>query len=413
MSNFFEELNESPWMGSICEVGVGLPFQNALVSVPGASKTVLFTRCPYSKAFQPSDVPRSVTHEMAARYASNDLEKIIANDGVQDDHIFSIAVTAAHAGASNRGMSHGWFTVVTRADPTEQPKSYSFHFRMSKDLDRVAAGLALNQNIIWFLKKILLTPDESWCDAIGERSNKSQEESWGVIDWAVSSNDSALSSSYRDIQIDIIRAPDITIEDHLLLAQYDVPLVYHHGEFKRPVDYFRSHARVLGGAFNPPTSKHLELGRGALFCLDFENPRKESITEEDMAHRVRMLDSAGVPVLINRGRKYIVDINDVVTRYGMHEPTFIIGADTFNAVCNEKYIPTPNFLEPLYRENGTRFQVINRDGLDLVDNDWSRQMNFEVVTSEGDNISSTRVRNGEYKLTTARIRQYILENKLY
>jgi hypothetical protein len=386
---WFERVNESPWMGSICEVGVGLPFQNAFVSIPGASSTVLFTHCPYSKAFQPSDVPRSVTHEMAARYAWTDIEKIYANKDVQDESIFALAVTAAHKTEGQRGMSHGWVTLACKRDERDVARGYSFHFRLSKKLDRIEAGEFLNKNIQWFISKVLLNEWETWGEAINARPK------------------------FWQCSIDIIRAPDISIEEHLLLASHDVPLVYHHDEFKRPVDYFRSHAKLLGGAFNPPTARHFDLGRSALFCLDFENPRKETITEKDMAHRVRMLNTEGVPVLINRGRKYIVDINDVVIRYGMREPTFIIGVDTFNAVCNEKFIPTPDFLEPLYGENGTKFEVVRRTGYDIVDNEWSRLLNFEVVTIDGDEVSSTRVRNGEFNLTTRWIRKYIEDNDLY
>ena len=111
---FANNLNKSDWMGSICEVGIGLPFQYLFTLIPGASKTLLFAECPYSKSFQPNDVPRSVSHEMASRYAWRNLHRCIENDGVQNENLFSIAVSAAHKFGRDSGQSHGWTSVVTR-----------------------------------------------------------------------------------------------------------------------------------------------------------------------------------------------------------------------------------------------------------------------------------------------------------
>ncbi len=402
---WFDKLNKSPWMGTICEVGIGIPFQNAFLSRRGASKTILFSHCPYNKIFQPLSGYRSVSEEMSRRHAFNDMDKILGgtgrnevlNDKAPSKQLFSLSVTASHKEKGERGSNHGWVTLVTKKN--KELKAYQFHFRLTEYVDRILAGDLLSENIVWFLNKILFEGDNlSWGDAIKQRNNMP------YID--------RLSSS-GIVKIDVIYADDITMEEHLLLAARNNPLLYHDGSFKRPVDYFRNYSRLLGGSFNPPTNRHFSLGKDAIFCMDFTNPRKKNISEEDMAHKIRMLNTKGVPILINRNREYIVYINNLVTRRGMKNPIFVIGADTFNAVCNDKYIPTKNFLKPLYREYGTKLEVMKRGDIKIVDNEWSRKMNFSIKDISGEDVSSTRVRNGELSLTTDKIKGYILKNNLY
>jgi nicotinic acid mononucleotide adenylyltransferase len=391
----FKSFNDSPWMGSICEVGIGITFQHKFLSEPGASKTILFTHCPYNKAFQPSGISgviRSVSEKMSRKYAWLDFEKIVNSHDVQDDYIFSLAITGSHKTAEESGETHGWVTVVMRKKSADEPGIYSFHFRISSSQDRDLAAAMVAHQIHWFLRKVLLNEWNSWKEAINNRPQ----------------------SYTSGIQIDVIRAPDISMEEHLFLATYHTPLVYHRGKFQRPMHYFRRYYRLFGGSFNPPTTRHFNIGtKDSLYCLDFENPRKDSISEEDIAHRIRMLDTQGVPILINRGRKYIVSIHDIAAKYGLNDPAFIIGVDTFNAVCSEKFVLYEDFLRPLYREYGTEFEIIKRDGLQIVDNEWSRRINFKVIEVPGESTSSTRVRNGELHLTTERIRRYILDNNLY
>ena len=76
--SWYDKVNDSPWMGSICEVGIGVPFQASFLEVPGASKTILFTHCPYHKELQNLEFKnsRSVSYETASLYAWDDIYKI-------------------------------------------------------------------------------------------------------------------------------------------------------------------------------------------------------------------------------------------------------------------------------------------------------------------------------------------------
>jgi hypothetical protein len=286
---FCNDLNASPWMGAICEVGIGLPFQFMFTNQPGASKTILFAHCPYSKAFQPNDVPRSVSHEMAARYSWDNYWKCLENDDVQSEHLFSVAVSAAHKMTGERGQSHGWVSVVAGLKGNRKPNAYSFHWRLNKDYDRRNGGEVVAKHIAWFLQKILLNKWDSWGAAI-----ESLPASW--------KNTNAFS-------IDVIRAPDISIEEHLLLAKKGTPLLFHHNEFKRPVDYLRQYSRTYRGSFNPITISHESIGHGALFEISLDNARKGKVTLEDLVHRITMIDLAERPILITSEDPLFVDLH--------------------------------------------------------------------------------------------------------
>jgi len=403
-TEFCDDLNESPWMGAVCEVGIGLPFQSMFVEHPGASKTILFTHSPYSKAFQPNDVPRSVGHEMAARYSWDNYWKCKENNQVQSDYLFSLAVSASHKMTGERGLSHGWVSVVVGERGDREPKAYSFHWRNQKDLNRKEAGEVLAHHIGWFLHKILFNKWDNWSDAIKASFDMKLRK---------------IRISTRGMfSIDVIRAPDITMEEHLLLAER-APLLFHHNEFKRPVDYLRQYNRTYRGSFNPITLSHEEIGQGALFEVSLDNARKGKVSFEDLAHRIRMIDLAGRPTLITSHTPLFVDLHKSLIRLGSKSMTYLVGADTFNAIVDEKYInehPAYPFFEDFERDNQMQsgsFIVISRDGHEVTENKYSEKIHYSVINSGYPHISSSAVREGKLEYVSDKVRSYIEKHKLY
>lgn len=416
LKEFCRELNSSPWMGSVCEVGIGLPFQAQFVNEPGASRTILFTHCPYSKAFQPNDIRRSVSHEMAVRYAWTDFDKLCYNEGTQDDHLFSIATSAAHKTMGERGESHGWTSVVARASSKAEAKSYSIHWRLKKSwmkrkyikhefvgheelpVGRAYGGAHVASLIRWFLNKVLLNKWETWEEAIAELPYDPD----GIL------------------QVDIIRAPSITMEEHLLLAKENVPLVYHHGEFKRPVDYIRQYNRIYRGSFNPPTKSHVAIGEGSMFEVSLDNARKGRVTYKELTHRIRMVDTCERPVLITTGYPLFVELQNMLKQYGANSVEYPVGVDTFNAIVDEKYIPEggleSGFFDDFLAENDmqtARFLVFARGDLALTENKYSEAIDHRDLPCEGTDVSSTAVRNGNLSYVSKRVARYIKANNLY
>ena len=389
---FCDKLNESPWMGAVCEVGIGLPFQSAYVNHPGASRTILFTHGPYNKAFQPNDIGRSVSHEMAARYAWDNYWKCLKNERVQNNYLFSVAVSAAHKVTGERGQSHGWVSVVACEEDDSEPKAYSFHWRVDKSLDRQSAGEVVAENIAWFLQKILLNKWDNWEDAIKDKASL--------------------------LNIDVIRAPDITMEEHLLLAKKDVPLLYHRGEFKRPVDYIRRYGWCYRGSFNPVTISHESNGKSSLFELSIDNARKGKVSFSQLSHRIGMIDLIERPTLITAGVPLFVDLHKLLMKLDAGSMEYLLGADTFNAVVNKDYIDKGNELFFLDFEKDSviqsgRFLVIPREGCKITSNKYSDAVCWREVESEHPTVSSTAVREGDLTLVSDKVKKYIESHDLY
>lgn len=406
-------INESPWRGMVSEVGFGVPFADDFLSVEGASNTILFTQSPYSRAFQPN-VERSVSKEAAEAMANRLHTSCPLSE--QKGPMFYLAITGSHKKYNERGDSHGWIALKTVIPNEEKDdvKTTLLHFKVKKvyknqEVKRHFAGKWISAAALWLCKAMLLGDYSSWTDALDRFPFK------------------------EVIKIDIIEDPRMSMEEHLVLAD-NTPLLYHRGEFRRPVEYARKYDRYMGGSFNPPHSSHLEAANGAMFMINFENARKDTVSNEDMVHRLKMIDLLDVPVLIMKGRPFTAQQAHLIHNFGKEEFTIVTGADTFNAICNTKYIPAneglfeqldeeqekqareeilTNFLAMIYEESGVTLEVIEREGHELVDNQWSQKIKVERRKLEKEPSSSTDARNGDLTGVPEPVAAYIKEHNLY
>lgn len=400
--DFCPALNESEWKGSLCEVGMGVPFQSQFFAESGASNTILFAHSPYNKAFQPMGPTRSVSEHMSVALANNDMFKLwrLPLKG----NLFSLAVTASHKRADERGDSHGWVSVSTWKDDVME--THSFHFKIRKEyqveygkevkvnpVSRSFAGALYAWKIRWFLSMVLLKKWDTWGEAI----------------------DNMPRATYDTISIDVIRSPSITIEEHLKLAKQGTPLVFEKGKFQRPEDSLRKMNRIYRGSFNPPTKSHSSVGDGALFEIDISNARKGKISYEDLAHRIRMVDLTGNPTLINSGCPLFIELHRSLRERGLEDLEYLVGVDTFNDIVNKKYIPYEGFLEPFYKGGSGKLIVVPREGVEIrKDNEFFGLLNWCWFDQEYiDGCSSTSVREGDLDQVSDRVADYIRENNLY
>jgi hypothetical protein len=431
--DFARRLNESPWMGAIYEAGFGIPFQAHYLNIPGASKTILFTGSLYNKAFQPAlkredgkGFQRSVSNQMVekmsamfAGQAEMTIQMDIAGEieggaGFETTPpIFALTVSGAQSGPEYRGASHGWVNVGIIVEPGSYDRDpvvehHSFHF--------------FNQKVKNVRRGSMFDPDGSWSEEVPVTRKEAGDALCGFIEWFLDMvllkrwdtwGEAIANKPYDSlISVDVIRSKNITIAEHLLLADGNTPLVYHGGEFKRPVDYFRKYNRVYRGSFNPITVTHDAIGQGSLFEISTNNVRKGRVSFEDIAERVEEVSEVGHPVLITSDRALFVELDELLTQRGMKNTGYILGLDTFNAVVDDKFCPTPDFLSQFYGYN-SYFIVIPREGVELNDSERARKVKWELMVPDVDlSISSTRVRNGELDLVPECIRERVARRLL-
>lgn len=385
--SFAEKLNDSPWKGSICEVGMGVPFQYEYLNIPGASKTILFTRSPYNQQFQSiSKGIRSVSEGAVIELMHQDMD-VINNHDIHEN-IFSLAISAVHSPKGQIGETHGWMALGYIKGGFQKT---TLHFTVNKssslNSSRKGAGSQYNTVAQYLIEHLLL-----------------------------SNNLDNLSdvNKFDQFKVDVINNDTITIQQHLKLLTNTNPLIYHRGRFQRVVDYIRKYNRIYRGSFNPPTKAHEQIGKDCLFEICIDNTRKDSLSTDDISNRIKMLDSLDIPVMITKGVPYFSNLQDmIVSEFGRSKNTYVVGLDTFNAIIGYKYYDEKRDSVLISDVN---FEVHKRKDEDIIENEYSKKLNFSLIEADMkiSLISSSEIRNsGNYTEVSEPVKTYIEKNKLY
>lgn len=384
--DFIKKLNDSKWMGTIAEVGLGIPFTNELLSYPGASKTLLNQRCPYGEKYQ--DWDEAVSRDAVLSMANDDMRLYQKLNRSFDtpENIFHLAVSGAHKTMNEKGQTHGWIAVRINT-------SISFcHFWIAKGVSRSESFEISSSITQWFLNKILFNECD-WKTYIPTRPQKCCD-------------------------IDVIEDSSITFQEHLLLLNRNNPLFYQDGQFDRAVGAMRGYDCIYRGSFNPVTLAHLSIAHNgatceelALFEISTTNARKGTIDFTDLQHRVNMLDLCHKPVLLTALKPTFAELHDLIREHNP-QPIYIVGSDTFNAICNDEYIPRIDFLDQLAQE--AQFRVSIRTGFPIIDNEHSKKFSIRRFYHSYEEISSTKVRqNPLLDFLTPLVYDYVNKQGLY
>jgi nicotinic acid mononucleotide adenylyltransferase len=405
---FWNLLHASPWMGMVCETGLGMPFTDACTKIPGASGTLLYSESPYNKKMQPDIGRPSVSREMAEHLAQrlwSKIESAFSNDILQANR-FALAVTGAYKRPDERGQTHGWVCLKTGSSSGEI-RTHTMHFTIPK---REGGGKEPLNSPEWTKNSTEISREEAIRRTL-KIVSRFVAECLELEQHTETGNHFGPGPYWG---IDVYNHHDgVDLEDHLRLVNKTNPLVYHAGEFHRAQSYLRKYTRIMRGSFNPIHDWHLEMGgKKCLYEISLSNARKGQVRFDDLAHRVKMLDLMGVPVLITTGHGTFVELNRMLRHLGLEEEIiYVVGMDTMHAIVHDHYIPHEGYLDHL--KAGVHFEAWSRYGIDnTIEND--RGLSIEVKSTENrKHHSSTAARDGEHDHVPEPVSQYIIENKLY
>lgn len=400
--DFWHRLNTSPWKIAICEMGLGVPFANAITRVPGASATLIYSECLYHKGMQPDIGHSSVSREMATVIADRLKRQALSHGAAGSKNLVSICVTGSHKRVWERGETHGWVVAVTPDYAT-----HAMHFSIPKLVEDSLEPLGSHA---WLTncREVEVTRTE----AIDRTLKAVQIFLSHVLEPAETRQWSM--GSQPDINIDVFST--LTMEDHLDLLNVRNPLLYHRGQFHRTTSYIRRYKKILRGSFDPVTKAHMKIGgKDSIFEISVHNAEKGIIKKSDLIHRIRMLDAIDVPVMITKECPTFVDLHRMLAINGIQEDiTYPVGHDTMSRIVSDQYVPSEGYLDPLCGIPQANFEVwFPSDGaFEPLPPRATKLLRF-TTRHESMPHRSTSAREGDLSAIDPRVQEYIRKHRLY
>lgn len=320
-----EQIHASPTKLVIYVTGGAVHAPTWLLSVPGASRTVLDARVPYSHESlaelvrpgpprdQATEKPRSVSKEMAELMAGAAFREA-TNLSAFGSPVVGVGVTCALATDRNRrGEDRAYIctkdsrgeTVVTRVDFEKEQLS-----RVEQDV--VASTLTI----------------DAVARACGIRSNIEMPPASHAVTQVVDSPIHASDECQAERQAIrcLLRGDVQTVEfsgGHIYLDAPRRDRLYLPGSFNPLHD---GHKEMLDAA-----SKHDPTKLGASFELAVENADKGLLDEDEIARRVTQFTAVGLPLILTRAPLF-TSKSELFPR-----STFVVGYDTAIRLVQQRY----------------------------------------------------------------------------
>ena len=337
--NTVNDINDSPYKVYFAITGGGQSFLGSFMRISGASKTVVGAIIPYS----PAVFDKFIGNKKVSSYASNEAARKLAlasyaecsAAGVESQYAIGIGASSSlgkdnervgrehtiHIVAHTWNSTHTWDITLKqgRLRPVEDKLASDAIFDM---LAHVTIGTSLPD--------LILHTDE--LSTIDHEQN-------------------------TDVGLMLLSRPD-----HSYLLQGD----------KKP---FGKELAIYSGSWNPFHDGHLGIYQTAaeiLGCkpyleLSLRNADKGTIDFVDLYRRMDSIVPQK-PLILTQAPTYYDKVKLLRNVYHETNPiTFIVGADTWVRIWDEKYVPMSlSDLEKFFFANGVKFLVFGRDGNPIV-----------------------------------------------
>lgn len=342
-----KELHESQNLGILVETGCGLAVSNALLEVSGASKTVYFAECPYSKEYQ-----KWKYGEFEGRAVSWQNIKHILNYNAaleKPDGVNFVYVSSFQVGEHNDISTHGWIGISMKSGGRRY-----FHISIHEPLSRKQYIDKISKIGIDILHYYLISD---------------------VGSDFIPSNcciDIALDEKGNQIDLEAMFVALRREEDDNFLCIKDGMLV-------RMEDLFRDQKSIalFKGSFNPIHAAHIHTATMAkeqyeiepVFVISSSVYQKGWIQPDDLKNRVSILNDLGYSVIITKDGFF--NKNTSYLRRKFKQPIiYVVGSDTLNRILESSY----NILNPRESERFNHFgnqisQIRSGEGKQVTETD--------------------------------------------
>lgn len=405
-------IHNSNLFGIIVECGNGACITNSLYEVNGASKTIYYSKQPYSKEYQ-DILYRNLGFNNVRSISYEFLNKVHCGESILLDYElicngklnFILSSTFQIQGKDNI-LTHGWIGLEEVLHPDIDVKN------VKRTFYHISIPKPMNGSVF--------TERKEFFDIISSIA----------IDLLYSKVESTFNfySRYVDNVVTLNYKGDIINEDEdklLLLnnlnnlSSNEENLVYINSESKvlRFEDLCRDQKGVImmKGSFNPlhvghvgilEASKKVFPNYQSVFYVSIGNRDKNDMDEKELLKRIKNINQHGYGVVVSRQPMFIDNIKWIRNRYTL-PLVFPVGYDTINRFIDDcvkeimsinegKIIcSTKSYLKKQKVENVT-FLIFHRDGYKLTEEIKYFQDIIQIEPMYKDEgISSSKIRSGE------------------
>ncbi len=357
-------INDSPYKAFFAIAGGGQTFLGEYCLHSGASKTVVGALIPYDRVifnnFIGGKIDSYASPEAARKLAISSYGECL-KAGVQKEFAIGIGASSSIATDNERaGKKHKFNVAAHTYDST-----YSIAVIVNQGASREEEESMIKDLIFEFLWEIATQ---------GAKFENLKEFA------ANAHSDAGESTTFHAVE-----------NSHFSkVASKEIPFV-------SSIPLYQDLA-IFGGSFNPIHEGHKQikelaektLNKKVFLELSVKNTDKGSLDFIEIQKRIDGL--VGYDYIIDMASTYVEKTNAIKSYDAKISPIFIVGADTWNRIWDEKYGYPVKYLESFFDEYGVKFLVFGRNER-LVDKGGV----FRIVHPDAENfnvpISSTQIRN--------------------
>lgn len=368
-----DAINNSPYQAYFAITGGGQSFLGEYMSISGASKTVVGAIVPYSTYAFDKFVKWKV-ESYASDKAARQLAVACYNEclaaGVPTRYAVGIGCTCVLAKANEReGRKHKIFIAAHTRN-----KTYTFHSvpkRPSGDTDidivRMMQEEIVAKQILYVLNRMTV---KHACDDMNYACKDIQEYAADGVKYS-----------------ELLENPN-----NILLTNFN--------------DTHETLA-IFPGSWNPIHTGHHEIAKIAqevlgvkpILELSINNVDKGQLDAIEISDRTMGIASQ-YPVAITNAPTFVEKARKFRARFGTERIVFIVGADTWNRIWDEKYAGPLDKVANTFRDCSVQFLVFGRNGHKPVTNYVSNNfcigpkliVESEVAANFNMPVSSTEIR---------------------